>query len=540
VATPITREGFRRWRRTRPFWGGLLLVLAGIELFWSANQTLGDLEVHFGPEGFLSYLLPVLLLLSGILVWVSPAQRLFYGILGLLTAVYSLIGLNFGGFVAGMLLGIVGGALVLAWAPRRTPVTAAPTAGAGPAASPGADPASSSGAGPAVAPDLPYGTPPQQQSSPEIVPGLHLGVDDTQEITAAPAPDQPPVHRKAFVLIFVPLAVTAAVLLAGGRVPARADEKCPEGVPSRSAGATPPAAAKKPATPNVSLKPSTKKPGVIPRITAPGSSAPRSPSSSSAPRSSAPGSSDDAEEGDGGTGDPLTDGLHDLVDGVHGLLGSPAASPSASASAGPSPAASDSPSTTPGPPLPTLLPSPSTTTPDPSAPAPTSAPASASPSATPSSDDIPCLGPRVTGKEASGDDVPMVSAQPGLLETDKLTLTNSTYDGVAVLQTARGPMSTLKFSMDTAENQPFSLTLPKQNGLTTLIKSDKLITDGNVRFYTPKMQGKLFGLIPVTFTPQQPPPLTLPTLVFTDVTIYLAFITCDTLTADPLSITKKD
>jgi hypothetical protein len=26
------RQNFRQWRRTRPFWGGLLLLLSGIEL----------------------------------------------------------------------------------------------------------------------------------------------------------------------------------------------------------------------------------------------------------------------------------------------------------------------------------------------------------------------------------------------------------------------------------------------------------------------------------------------------------------------------
>ncbi|MET8154572.1 DUF6114 domain-containing protein, partial [Actinoplanes sp. NPDC005259] len=129
MATTSASGGeFRRWRRARPFWGGLLLLIAGLELFLSANLSLGDLQLHFGPEGFLSYLLPLMLILCGALTWVTPAQRLFYGILGLLTAVYSLIGLNLGGFFVGMLLGIVGGALVLAWSPRRPQPGATDTA----------------------------------------------------------------------------------------------------------------------------------------------------------------------------------------------------------------------------------------------------------------------------------------------------------------------------------------------------------------------------------------------------------------------------
>ena len=63
------------------------------------------MKVHFGQEGYLSYLLPIILLLCGGLIWVTPAQRPFYAVIGLVTALYSLIGLNLGGFGAGMILG---------------------------------------------------------------------------------------------------------------------------------------------------------------------------------------------------------------------------------------------------------------------------------------------------------------------------------------------------------------------------------------------------------------------------------------------------
>jgi len=94
-------------------------MLAGVELLWSSNLTLGGLEIHFGLEGFLSYLLPAVLLLTGLFVWLTPKQRAFYAIVGTLTAVYSVIGLNLGGFFIGMVLGIVGGALSFAWTPVK-------------------------------------------------------------------------------------------------------------------------------------------------------------------------------------------------------------------------------------------------------------------------------------------------------------------------------------------------------------------------------------------------------------------------------------
>jgi hypothetical protein len=122
------------------------------------------------------------------------------------------------------------------------------------------------------------------------------------------------------------------------------------------------------------------------------------------------------------------------------------------------------------------------------------------------------------------------------MEGDSLTVYDSTYDGVVEVQTAKGPIRVLKFSMRKSVTEPFALTIPERGGRTTLIKSDALTVEGNVRFYTPKFAGKLFGLIPVEFTPDAPPPLTLPVLRFTDIRINLAFVRSDVLTADPLDL----
>ncbi|MGW3604520.1 DUF6114 domain-containing protein [Micromonospora sp. NPDC005161] len=110
---------FRRWQRSRPFWGGLFIVLAGVEMFASTRMTLNGLSFHSGATGLLSLLIPVILVTCGLLLWLSPAQRLFYSIVAAVTAVYALIGLNLGGFFVGLLLGMVGSALAFAWTPTR-------------------------------------------------------------------------------------------------------------------------------------------------------------------------------------------------------------------------------------------------------------------------------------------------------------------------------------------------------------------------------------------------------------------------------------
>lgn len=111
------RRRFRRWRRGRPFWGGVFLILGGVQLFLSTQLSPMDVEISFGPQGFLAIILPLALLLCGLLLWVTPQHRYFYSVIGTVTAVYSLLGLNLGGWFLGMLLGIIGGALGFSWTP---------------------------------------------------------------------------------------------------------------------------------------------------------------------------------------------------------------------------------------------------------------------------------------------------------------------------------------------------------------------------------------------------------------------------------------
>lgn len=121
VASTSPWARFRTWTRDRPFTGGLLVVLGGVELFFSGQLDLGNIRLQFGVEGLQATVIPLALVVLGVLAVCSPAQRLFYGIVALALAVYSLIGVNLGGFVLGMLLSAVGGVLVVAWMPRSAP-----------------------------------------------------------------------------------------------------------------------------------------------------------------------------------------------------------------------------------------------------------------------------------------------------------------------------------------------------------------------------------------------------------------------------------
>jgi hypothetical protein len=157
------RAGWGRWRRSRPFWGGLLLVLAGLELL--ALPLTGvfvhgaiKLVIYIGIGGVFGVLIGILLIAAGIVVWVNPAHRVFYGVAGIVLGIVSFPASNLGGFVLGMLLAIIGGALAFAWVPADPgPVDASPPARAGddrPAGRDGLDGRDGRGGEPSAGPGL--------------------------------------------------------------------------------------------------------------------------------------------------------------------------------------------------------------------------------------------------------------------------------------------------------------------------------------------------------------------------------------------------
>lgn len=123
------RRDFRPWRRQRPFVGGVLVVLAGLEMLLSGPIKLDQLGMNvvlqFGVEGAQATILPLALVLLGILVIAQPVHRIFYGVIALAISVYSIAGVNLGGWIVGFLLGVVGGIIVVSWAPEAAEAGAA-------------------------------------------------------------------------------------------------------------------------------------------------------------------------------------------------------------------------------------------------------------------------------------------------------------------------------------------------------------------------------------------------------------------------------
>ncbi|MFB9248889.1 DUF6114 domain-containing protein [Sphaerisporangium melleum] len=118
--TGASLAAFRRWRRGRPFWGGLWLLLGGVTILAAPLAPL-HLIAHQGVAGVSGYLTGLALLATGPLSWLQPAQRHLLGVVAMLLALASFVTSDFGGFGVGMLLGLVGAALLLAWLPGDAP-----------------------------------------------------------------------------------------------------------------------------------------------------------------------------------------------------------------------------------------------------------------------------------------------------------------------------------------------------------------------------------------------------------------------------------
>jgi len=600
VATPHdsrmrrVRRGFRRWRKSRPFWGGLLLILAGVEIFYSGNLNLGNIQIHLGLNGFKSYIIPLVVVLCGALTWATPAQRMFYGIIGTAAAVYSIVSVNLGGFIIGLLLGIFGGALSIAWVPDKrvvagavdhaepddedvtTEIGAAVPAYVGEDDGQWRDPdseASKEQEGEQrdpfrqprhAADDEPDPVVPAARTTPETDPATTRdpadiaypgdpnettapmsrvrGIPDVPHVRGSadaegddpPAGEQPAErgdgrgNPRAFTITVIALTLGAfAAFAIRNAAPAAADTCTPTPLQSAIQSAIAKSGVREPAGTNTQpAGATTQKTGRTGTGTA-----------TATPK----------RNGDAPLASDQPQPVASVIGGVVGLLdlGSSAGT---TTSATPDPVPSSTPSLDP---TPTPTPTPTaTSTPTPSpTPTPTAKPRpTATKSASPASSTSRSTAPKpatsssappcsTTPKAlARADGQPIVGETPATEKTAMLTMSGLSYDGNVSLPTATGSVVAMQFSMSSTTSTPFELDVPVGDRQCTFTSS-QLTLSGNVKIFATEMKG-LLGALRVDFTPESPPPFTAPDMIFTDVTLTLAFVQSSTLTADKLTITS--
>ncbi|MBD0670287.1 DUF6114 domain-containing protein [Streptomyces sp. CBMA156] len=199
---------FREFRRTRPFWGGLLAMIAGVPILYFpyAHLSFGGLTIAMSTTaGAGSMIIGVLMIILGLTAWFQPAVRVFAGIATILLTLVSIPVSNLAGFGLALLPGLIGGGLMVSWAPvpeaepaakagRRHRaedaggVAAGNTVAQSVAAGPAAGPAGAVAAGSAEAPtaELPAQGGPQAAG-----PAATGGTSEATEAAGAAVPKQP-------------------------------------------------------------------------------------------------------------------------------------------------------------------------------------------------------------------------------------------------------------------------------------------------------------------------------------------------------------
>ncbi|CAL9418113.1 hypothetical protein [Streptomyces sp. enrichment culture] len=137
--------------------------------------------------------------------------------------------------------------------------------------------------------------------------------------------------------------------------------------------------------------------------------------------------------------------------------------------------------------------------------------------------------PVATDAEGGVDNTVPLPDDPWFLNASSLLLKGADYKGIVQVRTADGSTKkVLKYvvSDGTDIGDLHQTVKDKQSGKTYHVRAAKgstsTIRDGDTVMYTESISGKLLGLIPITFDPEHPPPLNIPLIYFTDVTVQQA------------------
>lgn len=110
------RASFRHFRRTRPFWGSLILIAGA---YMIAHPMIGAMSflTTVGARALTPLLLAGGMTAAALVAFFAPSQRHFPAIVATMLSVASLPLANLGGWIIGMALGIVGSSMIFGWAP---------------------------------------------------------------------------------------------------------------------------------------------------------------------------------------------------------------------------------------------------------------------------------------------------------------------------------------------------------------------------------------------------------------------------------------
>jgi hypothetical protein len=133
--------------------------------------------------------------------------------------------------------------------------------------------------------------------------------------------------------------------------------------------------------------------------------------------------------------------------------------------------------------------------------------------------------PTATDGEGGVEKIVALPDRPWHLQASSLLLKGADYQGVVKVRTADGTVKkVLKYVIsDGTDIGDLHQLVDGENGITYHVQAGKgttsTIRNGKTVMYTESISGNLFGLIPITFSPDNPPPLNIPLIYFTNVKV---------------------
>ncbi len=109
------RRRFATWRGQRPFWGGAIMCVGALVVGWVPAHLAMMIAIIPGSIAFVGLIFAALMALCGTFSVLKPQLSGFLGWFGMVLSVLSIMGGALGGFFIGTIVGVTGGAMLVAW-----------------------------------------------------------------------------------------------------------------------------------------------------------------------------------------------------------------------------------------------------------------------------------------------------------------------------------------------------------------------------------------------------------------------------------------
>ena len=119
-----TNRRFSRWRKNRPFFGGVFTLISGIAMLIPTYLSfkVSNIIIQVATlSGVSTALIGILLIVAGLAMWFKPDIRLFSGVAAIVLGIVALPMSNLGAFGIGTLTAVIGGSLALAFTEEEQP-----------------------------------------------------------------------------------------------------------------------------------------------------------------------------------------------------------------------------------------------------------------------------------------------------------------------------------------------------------------------------------------------------------------------------------